>query len=313
MTQTKYRYGRASNVASVASPLFATDVFQVCNLIGRTALNALCQELCAYPKPGLVSFIDSGSHQDMDASTFVRSLFSLRHYFRDVALAGMGNAGFNDLRRLGLDAESRMLRATGNINTHRGAVFTMGLLSAAAGFLASRRRTMDGDILSRVVREHWGKDILMSAPEKPRSHGTLVNLLYGVPGVRQEAAAGFPRVFDSGLPTLRESLSKGADFHSAGIQTFFQLMAVVPDNNLLFRGGEEGLLYTQLAARSFLSKGGVFQHDWQAKARAVHHELITRNLSPGGSADLLALTLFVHRLQSHIFESPFAGAAEPGI
>ncbi len=311
MAQTHYSYERVGDTLSITSSLFTADSLQVCELIGRAALNSLYQELCAYPKPGLVSFVDSGSHQDMDASTFIRSLFSLRNYFRDVAFAGMGNTGFDELRHLGLDAESRMLRATGNINTHRGAIFTMGLLSAAAGFLVSSRRPMDGDILGHVVRERWGKDMLLSAPQRPCSHGTLVNLRYGVPGARQEAAAGFPHVFNSGLPTLRESLCKGARFPSAAIQTFFSLMAVAPDNNLLFRGGEEGLLYAQRAARSFLNEGGIYQQNWQVKACAVHHELIGRNLSPGGSADLLALTLFVHRLQTPIFACPFTGLAQP--
>jgi triphosphoribosyl-dephospho-CoA synthase len=307
VAQTHYYYERVGDTLSITPCLFTADGLQVCELIGRAALNSLYQELCAYPKPGLVSFIDSGSHQDMDASTLVNSLFSLQNYFRDAALVGMRNTGFDQLRHLGLDAESRMLRATRNINTHRGAIFTMGLMSAAAGFLVGRRRPMDGDILGHVVREHWGKDILLSVPRRPCSHGTLVNLRYGVPGVRQEAAAGFPHVFNSGLPTLRESLCKGADFLSAVIETFFSLMAVTPDNNLLFRGGEEGLLYAQRAARSFLNEGGIYQQNWQAKACAVHHELIARNLSPGGSADLLALTLFVHRLQTPSLRPPSQG------
>jgi triphosphoribosyl-dephospho-CoA synthase len=254
--------------------------------------------LCAYPKPGLVSLVDSGSHADMDASTFLRSLSSLRGYFREIAMAGMGNAGLDELRRSGCEAESRMLKATGNINTHRGAIFTLGLLAAAAGHLVSRCESVKGDSLSHVVRERWSDEILLSARRDPCSHGTLVGVRYGVAGAREEAAAGFPHVFNVGLPILGDSLSKGVDYDAALIQTFFGLMAVLADNNLLFRGGEQGLACAQAAARSFLEGGGVYRNNWQDHARTIHHEFIARNLSPGGSADLLAASLFVHSLES---------------
>jgi triphosphoribosyl-dephospho-CoA synthase len=265
--------------------------------IARAALNALYQELCAYPKPGLVSLVDSGSHHDMDASTFMRSLFSLRSYFREIALAGMSNRGFDELQRFGLEAETRMLKATKSINTHRGAIFTMGLLAAAVGHLAGTGQPLEGHIISNLVRERWSNDILLSAPNKPCSHGTMVAKHYGVPGARQEAAAGFPHVFNTGLPSLQESLLKGVDFHSATIQSFFSLLAVLPDNNLLYRGGEQGLSYARVAAQSFLDDGGVYRNNWQEHACTIHHEFSARRLSPGGSADLLAASLFVHRLQ----------------
>jgi triphosphoribosyl-dephospho-CoA synthase len=277
-------------------PLFLADD-QDHQLIARAALNALYQELYAYPKPGLVSLIDSGSHRDMDASTFIHSLFSLRSYFREIALAGMRNASFDELRRSGLEAESSMFKATKNINTHRGAIFTLGLLAAGAGFLISMKQPFQVQFLGHVVRKCWGNDILLSVPRKPCSHGTLVASQYGVAGAHQEAAAGFPHVFNLGLPTLRQSLFTGVDFHSAIIQSFFSLMAVLPDTNLLFRGGEKGLLYAQVAAQSFLDGGGVYRKNWWNYARAIHHDLIAHQLSPGGSADLLAATLFVHRLQ----------------
>jgi triphosphoribosyl-dephospho-CoA synthase len=276
--------------------LFRADN-RTAQLIAQAAIDALFQELCAYPKPGLVSFIDRGSHQDMDASTFMTSMFSLRAYFQEIALAGMRHADFGELRHFGLEAESSMLGATKNINTHRGAIFTLGFLAAAAGFLISRSRSLEGYILSHVVRERWGTDILLSTPCKPCSHGTFVASQYGVAGAREEAAAGFPHVFHLGLPALQKSLLKGIDFHSAIIQSFFSLMAVLPDNNLLFRAGEDGLSCAQLAAQSFLDEGGVYRENWQECARHIHHEFVARNLSPGGTADLLAATLFVHQLQ----------------
>jgi triphosphoribosyl-dephospho-CoA synthase len=265
--------------------------------IGLTALNSLYQELCAYPKPGLVSLVDNGSHQDMDACTFLRSLFSLKAYFRDVALVGSRNACYEKLRCLGIMAESRMLRATGNANTHRGAIFSLGLIAAAAGLLSGRGQSLEEDALGRTIRERWGDDILLSAPGRPCSHGTMVAAQYGVSGARQEAAAGFPHLFNVGLPALEASLSQRINLQSAIIQCFFHLMAVLPDSNLLYRGGPQGLRYAQSEATSFLTRGGAFRKNWRVHARAIHHQFIARNLSPGGSADLLAASLFVHQLQ----------------
>ncbi|HWW69324.1 MAG TPA: triphosphoribosyl-dephospho-CoA synthase, partial [Duganella sp.] len=101
--------------------------------IARLAVGSLYAELCLYPKPGLVSLVDSGSHRDMNAATFMRSLFSLRHYFRSICLAGLIGAPFARLKQLGIEAETAMLKATRGVNTHRGAIFSLGLLCAAAG------------------------------------------------------------------------------------------------------------------------------------------------------------------------------------
>ena len=106
MMQMQYSHSEDGVLPLSASSLFRADG-QRDHWIAQAALDALYQELCAYPKPGLVSFIDSGSHQDMDASTFIRSMFSLRSYFREIALAGMRNAGLDELRHFGLKAESR--------------------------------------------------------------------------------------------------------------------------------------------------------------------------------------------------------------
>lgn len=284
----------------IVHPVLLQHCFPIVHIVAQAASCALYEELHAYPKPGLVSFVDSGSHTDMDAKTFVRSLFALRPFFKEVALAGANGSGFDSLQKLGVLAESRMLKATGNANTHRGAIFTLGLLGAAAGFLLGTGQSLAGDILGRVVRENWGDCILRSVPPKPCSHGTLVASRYGIAGARQEAAAGFPHVFLVGLPALSRCVSRGVDFSSAALHSFFCLMAVVPDNNLLFRGGEQGLWVTQSAARRFLEGGGVFQENWRQRALAVHREMVGRNLSPGGSADLLSATLFVYRIQTLI-------------
>ncbi len=268
-------------------------------LIGRYAVQSLHQELAAYPKPGLVSPVDSGSHQDMDALVFFRSLFSLRSYFREIALAGMQGSSFAILKLLGITAEERMLKATQGVNTHRGAIFNLGLLAAAAGQLIGADLSLQKDALSTVISVRWGDAIKQHGRSLPKtSHGSLVAAHYDVGGALHEAYSGFPHVFKVGLPALQESLARGADQNSATVQCLFSLMKELADTNLLYRGGDSGLLFARESARSFLADGGVHRPDWYKQAVEIHREFVKRNLSPGGSADLLAATLFVNRLQS---------------
>ena len=146
--------------------------------VAQLAVASLHAELRLYPKPGLVSPVDTGSHDDMDASTFMRSLFALRHYFRRICLAGMRNAPFVQLKQLGIAAEAAMLKATHGINTHRGAIFSLGLLCAAAGRMyarahdgaaggapgSSRQRARNGPAALRLaLLEGWGAELALHA------------------------------------------------------------------------------------------------------------------------------------------------------
>lgn len=266
--------------------------------VGRYAIQSLHQELTAYPKPGLVSPVDSGSHQDMNASLFFRSLFALRNYFRDITLAGMSGASFSVLKQLGIAAEEKMMKSTRGINTHRGAIFNLGLLAASAGHLQSSGLSLQKDALGANVSLRWGAAIVQHGKSLTKnSHGGVVASRHGVVGALHESYSGFPHVFGIGLPALQESLTLGANANSAAVQCLFSLMEVLPDTNLLYRGGESGLAFAQESARSFLQEGGVHCSGWRMRAVEIHRKFIDLNLSPGGSADLLAATLFVNRLQ----------------
>lgn len=266
-------------------------------MVGRTAVRALYAELALHPKPGLVSPLDSGSHDDMDMGTFLRSLFALRGYFRSIAAAGAAGEDFAALRDLGIAAERRMLAATGGINTHRGAVFGIGFLAAAAGWRMRRGLTLRGAALGETVADLWGAGILAAAPLVPASHGAQAVQRYGARGARQEAVEGFPTLFTLALPTLDRALADGADPERALVQTLFTLMAELEDTNLLHRGGPAGLAFVQGEARRFLDRGGVFRADWREDALALHRACVARRLSPGGSADMLAAAHFIHALQ----------------
>jgi len=268
--------------------------------ISRLAVRSLYGELALYPKPGLVSFNDNGAHRDMNAATFMRSLFSLRGYFVAIAAAGMRTARFGELQQLGIDAETHMLRATRGINTHRGAIFTLGFLAAAAGYAVARNIEPSDDNLRAIVIGKWSRDLraIAVAHAANPSHGQLMAMRHGVTGARGEALQGFPAVFDIALPALRDALARGADTQLALLHAFFVLLSDTADINVLFRGGVEGLRFIQARAGDFLAHGSVFETGWQQRAESLHRECSARNLSPGGCADLLAAAWFVYQLQT---------------
>ncbi|BDG05500.1 triphosphoribosyl-dephospho-CoA synthase MdcB [Anaeromyxobacter oryzae] len=265
-------------------------------VIARAAAAALREELATAPKPGLVTLRDPGAHRDMDARTFLASLRALRPDLAAAACAGVEGAPFEALRALGRAAEARMLVATGGVNTHRGAIFGLGLLAAAAGRLAAAGRPWTAPALADTVREAFSAGIWTALPPAPGSHGAGVARRYGAGGAREEAAAGFPHVMAVGVPALRASLARGAGRRAAAVQCLLALVATVPDTNVLHRGGPTGLAFARAAARVFLRDGGVHRDGWEVRARAIHEAFVRRGISPGGSADLLAASLFVHRL-----------------
>ncbi|MHB1237115.1 MAG: triphosphoribosyl-dephospho-CoA synthase MdcB [Gallionella sp.] len=284
-------------ITSAAQP----DASRHAHRIALLAVRSLYRELALYPKPGLVSFRDNGAHRDMDAATFVRSLFSLRGYFVAIAAAGMVDAKFAGLQQLGVAAESRMLRATRGINTHRGAIFTLGILAAAAGRATARNMTLSDENLRAIVADNWSRDLraIVVAGGATPSHGQLMAAHHGVTGARGEAMQAFPSVFGIALPALRGALARGADTRHALLHVFFTLLAETTDTNVLFRGGAGGLQFIQAQAADFLERGSVFEPGWQQRAEILHRQCSKKNLSPGGCADLLAAAWFVHELQTN--------------
>ncbi len=271
--------------------------------VAACARTSLLAELHTWPKPGLVSHVDQGSHSDMDAATFEVSAAAIEPFFARLTEAGAAGAAMPDLRSIGVAAEQAMVAATAGINTHRGAIFGLGLVCAAAGAAAGmawsgQRPQWRAAFLGEIVRQRWGRAILRG-PIPLRSHGTEALRRFGAGGARAQAAAGFPNVLEVALPALR--LARQAvphDPEAARVQVFFTLLATVDDTNLLHRGGAEGLCFAQQAARGFLGDGGVAQPGWCDKAAAVHHAFVARRLSPGGCADLLAIALLLDALEN---------------
>ena len=266
-------------------------------LIGRAATVALYEELQLHPKPGLVSFVDNGSHTDMDATTFMRSLFALRRYFPQMAGLGAQSAEFAALEAAGIAAERQMLSATLGINTHRGAVFSLGLLCAAAGRCAALGLGWQPASLRASLQQGWGQALAERSHAQTRSKGqTAAARLHGLRPAGEEAALGMPVLFEVAVPALQQALDSGLSPRLARLQTLFHIMAVLEDTNLAHRGGLAGLRFGQRAAADFLAAGGAARGDVIRHAEAIHREFVARHLSPGGSADVLAAACWVIKL-----------------
>ncbi len=241
--------------------------------LGALAAEALQEEAAFTPKPGLVDARNSGAHRDMDLSLFQRSAAALEPHLRRFAALGLEGASPKELRRAGQAAEAAMFAVTGGVNTHKGAVYSLALLLWAAGASFFR-----GGSLFAIAAA--GARALPAARD---THGSAVRARYGLRGVRGEAMAGFP--------TLRRCWevleAEGA------LAALLWSMAHLEDTNLYHRGGEAGAAFVRGEAAAILEAPA---EDREALAVALDGELIRRNLSPGGSADLLALALFLQAL-----------------
>ncbi|MBI2354232.1 MAG: triphosphoribosyl-dephospho-CoA synthase MdcB [Deltaproteobacteria bacterium] len=265
------------------------------HLLDRLCLDALRREALAWPKPGLVTPVDAGSHRDMHIGTFLTGIAALEGTFARLASSAACGEGLPALRAIGREAEQRMLAATGGVNTHRGAIHNLGFLAVAA----VRRRgdpALAGLTCGGVVAREWGERISDSRTGSSDTHGNRVFRRFAAAGARGEAAAGFPTVYRIGIPTLRRLLQAGRDHETALIGTLLALIEHLDDTNLLWRGGEAGLAFARESAGTFNANGGVGQPCWREQLVAMHREFVARNLSPGGSADLVAATLVAHHL-----------------
>lgn len=279
-------------------------------VLADCAHRAVLMEAGASPKPGLVCPDHNGAHTDMDYSLFVASANSLRPYFSECAVIGAEHCDFAApsvfplLREAGVRAEKAMFAATNGVNTHKGAVFSMGLAVAGAGRVWGRGVAVTPHAVAAeagaLVKGIVAKDLLplkSRLPSRPLTAGERLFLEHGVPGIRQEAEDGFPVALNAFLFLRR--IAEDMPLEKALPQTLLHLMAVTDDTNLLWRGGPEGLAYAREAALEALEKGGMSNAEGQAIVLAMRDEFVRRNLSPGGSADLLALASFFLLLDRH--------------
>lgn len=270
-----------------------------CARIARLAQQSLLYEVCTTPKPGLVDCKNSGSHSDMDLFTFLSGAAALVPYFTQCARLGATTrdsspkALFEMLRFPGKLAEAAMYQATGGVNTHKGCIFSLGILCAAAGRLPPSQRQPEPLLnlcremthgLVQADFEHITKDTASTA-------GQRLYAEYGITGIRGQAEAGFPQVLKVSLPKLEQGLAAGLSLNDAGCAALLALIASVIDTNLIHRSNprrQKALsneIHTLLQQQPYPSREILEQLD---------EDFIAENLSPGGCADLLAMTYFLH-------------------
>jgi len=263
--------------------------------LSTAAVAALLDEAELTPKPALVDRRGNGAHYDLDLARLRRSAHSLRDGFADIARTAAVEKSLPRLReqigRIGRDMEQSMLAATDGSNAHRGAIWALGLLVAAA---QSRSRP-------NAVRIAATAAALARLPDRfaprPLSNGERVRLRFGATGARGQAQAGFPHAIEIGLPTLRAARDRGAPEDCARLDALMAIMASLGDTCLLHRGGIHALETAKAGARAVLAAGGTSAPAGLRQLHCLHDELMALWASPGGSADLLAVTLFLDRLE----------------
>jgi triphosphoribosyl-dephospho-CoA synthetase len=300
-------------------------------ILSSLAVQAAVLEAATPRKPGLVCVDTRGVHSDMDIRTRIAGTFSLHGYFRQAAECGRKHAQdahdevFRRLRPLGVKAEKDMFAATGGVNTHKGLIFSQGLMCAAAGRLEARGETanaaklcaeasafargvVERDLASleriagkfapaeqtweaylHTARQRVGRDL---------SAGETLYLRYGEAGIRGEAESGFPHALLA-LQRLWDESERG-DFHQAVLHALLALTAEMRDTNILWRGGPERLRDVQDMARKVLESGGTRTHDGEAALTELQSYCLAHRLSPGGCADILCVAIFFYLLLTPI-------------
>ena len=265
--------------------------------VASLAVQALLDEVHTTPKPGLVDENNCGSHDDMDIPLFTASAHALRPFFKRCVLLGqqaIDQDTFPLLRAAGIEAEKQMFAATAGVNTHKGAIYTLGILCGAVGRLwrADAPFAPAECILQEAgaMTAPYAKADL-AAITAPKTAGERLYQTFGLTGIRGEAAAGFPSIANISLPLYRQLRSSGKSKNDAAATTLLHLIAEVDDTTLYHRGGKDGAEFAKSAAAAILPT------PTPAQLRLLDKKFIEMNLSPGGCADLLAATLLLDSLE----------------
>ena len=258
-------------------------------LIAHLACDALRTELNTTPKPGLVDCNDNGAHRDMNLTLMSRSIDSLLPYFIQLAVYGH-SCGENyevpdaqEVRRIGIEAEEAMLKATGGVNTHRGALFCMGLTTLAAAWCSTRDIKVGSKQLRELIMQVAGQFTPTAG-----THGNDAVNAHRVTGALDLAKAGNQQLFSDWLPAYQGYLTDDAS--TAPHRLLLLIMSQLDDTNVIHRVGYEQAQQVKLEARELLNN-----YTEQAMQQ-MNRDYIARNISPGGSADMVALTLFIHSI-----------------
>ena len=250
-------------------------------LVADLAERALRLELDTTPKPGLVDRQDNGAHKDMDYALMSKSISALRPYLTRLAVESAKDIDPAKIKEVGIEAEKAMLKATGGVNTHKGALFCIGLSVAAASCLACSTGAVEAysfkELVSRAASE---------IPSAQGTHGAEAKRSFKAVGALENARAAYPELFADWLPYYRSL--EGDPFRCH--KTLLHIMTTLDDTNILHRRGEEGL------ARAKSEAARLLEDFSESGLSSLNKDFIRENISPGGSADMLSLTIFINSI-----------------
>lgn len=273
--------------------------------LARLATRALIYEVSVNPKPGLVDPVTSGPHPDMSVFTFIDSSLSLQPYLTICAQAGSGWVGtlpelFGALRRAGITAEHEMFEATKGVNTHKGAVFSLGILVVAVAFAQKHADVSVQGVVKGMLEGLCEHDFagIKDLPLSELTAGERLYVEHGLTGVRGEAEAGYPSVFDVGLPAFKAA---SGTLNERLLDTLMAIVARFTDTNLIHRAGTLAILpKAQAQASAVLDAGGAHSEAGRRLLDQMNDDFLAQNLSLGGSADMLILTIFMALVEGEL-------------
>ncbi|MBQ3693442.1 MAG: triphosphoribosyl-dephospho-CoA synthase CitG [Synergistaceae bacterium] len=274
-------------------------------IIGTLALEAMLVEVSVTPKPGLVDRNNSGAHSDMGFFTFLKSAAGLRSCFEEFSEAGHagGTKNFSPdkifpyIRKIGIEAEKIMFDSTNGINTHKGEIFSLGVLSASAGYLAGMKQNINPEDVMKTAgmmcKGLCERDFAEAKTKSPEqlTKGERIYREHGITGIRGEAESGYPVVRYYALPALRKYIADGLCLNDSLVMTLIHIMAHNDDTNIIAR--HDLSVCEEVKERS---RDIIMNHGGIDEIRRLDDEFIKRNISPSGSADLLAVTYFLFTL-----------------
>ena len=275
--------------------------------VGQYLTQAILLEVSTHPKPGLVTRLSNGAHKDMSIFTFMMSSAVLSKAFNDLQDIGQAHRGtlaelFCKLRSYGIGAEAELLRVTKGVNTQRGILFAGGIVSAVSGY--AMNMGLSRDALLPMIKEMAAGLVakeLKNLDHAAMTAGEKLYYKYGITGIRGEVENGFPSVVNYGLPALEDAFNKGATINDALVHALISLMTVVEDSNVIWRTDYDTLLEVQRIAKNILSLGSVFTEKGRMAIAETERYFLQRHISPGGSADLLSVTITLYLLEHKEF------------
>lgn len=275
--------------------------------VSQYLTQAILLEVSTHPKPGLVTRLSNGAHKDMSIFTFMMSSAVLSKAFNDLQDIGQAHRGtlaelFCKLRSYGVGAEAELLRVTKGVNTQRGILFAGGIVSAVSGY--AMNMGLSKNALLPMIKEMAAGLVareLKNLDHAAMTAGEKLYYKYGITGIRGEVENGFPSVINYGLPALEDAFNKGATINDALVHALIALMTVVEDSNVIWRTDYETLLEVQRIAKDILNLGGVFTEKGRMAIAETERYFLQRRISPGGSADLLSVTITLYLLEHKEF------------